>query len=120
MSTGFQTRYSPPVWTPSQRKAPAELRYLRRVLGGARMIRVQSYCRHCVPPGRMQRTYDYNLKIRFLRLFLPCQRVRCDSCGHEGWALSFGWTDLQNGEVPPGLLVVFCVLALILALHLAR
>ncbi len=68
----------------------------------------------------MQRTFDYNLRIRLIRLFLPLQRVRCDSCGHESWALSFGWTDLRNGEVPPGLLVVFCIIALVLAVYIAR
>ena len=68
----------------------------------------------------MQRTYDYTLKIRLLRLFVPCQRVRCDSCGHEAWALSMGWTDLRNGEVPPGLLVFFCIIALVFAIYIAR
>jgi len=120
MSTGARTRVPPPVRTLSQKLAPTRSRTLHRVLGGARMTRVQSYCRHCVPPGRMQRTYDYNLKIRLLRLVIPCQRVRCDSCGHEAWALSFGWTDLRNGEVPPGVLVLFCIIALIIAVYIAR
>lgn len=93
---------------------------LHGMLRGAGMTRVQSLCKYCFPPGKMQRTYDYSLKIRLLRLVIPCQRVRCDSCGREAWALSLGWTDLRNGEVPPGLLVIFCVLALMVALYIAH
>lgn len=84
------------------------------------MTRVQGLCKYCHPPGRLLKTYDHSLRVRFIQLVLPRQRVRCDSCGREGWAWSFGWTDLRNGELPPGVLLLFSVVALLIALFIAK
>ena len=84
------------------------------------MTKLKGYCDSCAPQGRMQRTYDYTLKVRLLRLFVPCQRVRCDSCGKEAWAWDAAWADVRQGEIPPAMLVVLCIIALCLAFYIAR
>jgi hypothetical protein len=68
----------------------------------------------------MYRTYDSSLRTRLLRLILPYERVRCDKCGHEAWALGGFWNDLRSGELPPGILIVFSIIALIFAFSLVR
>ncbi len=90
------------------------------ILQGKAMTRVEGFCKRCVPAGRMHRTYDYNLKIRLVRLLVPVHRVRCDKCGQEGWAWKGGWTELRQGEMPPGILVAISIVTLLIAFYLAR
>lgn len=68
----------------------------------------------------MQPSQKYEMRERVMQLFLPLQRLQCDSCGKEKWAWAGAMAAFRSGEVPPALLMLFAVAMLALACWFAR
>lgn len=77
-------------------------------------------CKRCKAARTMHVLYKYDMRVRLIRLFIPYQRIRCDSCGQEAWAWRGSLVGEKAGDFPPGLLLALCITAIVVALCIAR